>query len=193
MKLLLVRHGQSEDDLIDAYGGWADFPLTETGQTQLEHTARQIADLDVKFNKILSSPLLRAQQSAEILATRLALPIETFEYVKERNTYGLLCGMKKSDAKEKYPWLVEAYKNDEYVDGSERIEDIKTRAKKAFELLKSREETNLIVVTHGNFLKAFMATVLGKKLVKKEDGGFILLDSSETGAAVVIQHGIEVE
>ena len=52
------------------------------------------------------------------------------KYVKERNTYGIMCGMVKEEAAKKYPWLVKAYKNDEYVDGSEREEDIKNRAKR---------------------------------------------------------------
>ena len=38
MKLLLVRHGESVDDLTDSYGGWADFPLTPKGHAQLRET-----------------------------------------------------------------------------------------------------------------------------------------------------------
>lgn len=193
MKILLVRHGESEDDLSNSYGGWADFPLTATGQQQLSETAQKIEDLGVTFDIILASPLLRAQGSAEIISDKLNVPVETFEYIKERNTYGIMCGMVKEEAKEKYPWLVEAYKNDEYVDGSERIEDIKSRAQKAYELVRDRPEESLILVTHGNFLKAFIPVLLGKKLIKKEDGGFILLELTDAGSQVLEFDGIEVE
>ena len=53
MKLLFVRHGESEDDLIDAYGGWADFPLTENGREQITETAQKIGKLNLKFDKLL--------------------------------------------------------------------------------------------------------------------------------------------
>lgn len=193
MLLLLIRHGESEDDVLDAYGGWADFHLTKKGEQQINKTAEEIAKLNIKFNKILTSPLLRAQESAQIIATKLGIPLELFEYVKERNTYGLLCGMVKKEAKEKYPWLVEAYENDKYVDGSEREDDIKSRAKKAFELLKDMPEKNIAVLTHGVFLKAFLPTVLNKKLIKKSDGGFILLKVSPSNCEVIAQNGIEVQ
>ena len=52
---------------------------------------------------------------------------------------------------------------------------------------------NVIVVTHGNFLKALLPHVLGKKVVKKEDGGFILLEIKDDNTNVLVQNGIEVE
>ena len=193
MQLLLVRHGESEDDLINAYGGWADFHLTNNGKLQLTETAEHILKLNINFDKILASPLFRAKESAQIISDKLNVPVEIFEYLKERNTYGLMCGMVKDEAKEKYPWLVEALENDKYVDGSERKEDVNSRAVKAFELLKNRQDEKLIVVTHGNFLKALIPVILNKKLIKKTDGGFILLTVSDSKSEVITQHGIEVQ
>jgi broad specificity phosphatase PhoE len=193
MKLLIVRHGQSQDDVIDAYGGWADFPLTDTGKQQLQQTAEKIKSLGIKFDKIINSPLIRAQQSAEIISKELNVPTEVMEYLKERNTYGLMCGMVKSEAKTKYPWLVEAYENDKYVDGSERVEDINTRVKKAYELLSCMNCNNLLIVTHGNFMKQFFPIVFNKKLVKKEDGGFVLLEIEGSKVSVLKQEGLELE
>jgi broad specificity phosphatase PhoE len=193
MKLILVRHGESEDDVIDAYGGWADFHLTDKGNLQLTETAECISDLNLNIDRIITSPLFRAKESAQIISSKLNVPVEIFEYVKERNTYGLLSGIIKEEAKDKYPWLVEAYEKDEYVDGSEREEDVKRRATKAYELLKDRKEENLVVVTHGNFLKALMPVILNKKLVKKSDGGYILINLTDTNAEVIVQNGIEVQ
>jgi 2,3-bisphosphoglycerate-dependent phosphoglycerate mutase len=192
MKILLLRHGESQDDIINAYGGWADFPLTEKGKEQIKASAEKIHHLGISFDKILSSPLKRAQQSAEILSEKLSTSVEILEYIKERNTYGILCGMVKADAKEKYPWLVGAYDAGEYVDGSEREEDIKIRARKAYDLVLAKSEKSLILVTHGNFLKAFIPIALpGKKLSKKEDGGFLLFDTGS--GEVFVQDGLEVE
>jgi broad specificity phosphatase PhoE len=193
MKLLLIRHGESEDDILGAYGGWSDFHLSGNGKKQIEKTADNISKLGIKFDKILSSPLLRAQESAAIISEKIKTPAELFEYVKERNTYGIMCGMVKADAKRKYPWLVEAYEKGEYVDGSEREEDVKHRAEKAFELIQARPEGNIAVLTHGVFLKALLPIILGKKLEKKEDGGFILLEIGSDQAKVLIENGIQLE
>lgn len=193
MKILFVRHGESEDDILDAYGGWTDWPITQKGQDQLAGTAEKVSKLKVRFEKILTSPLKRATSSADIIAAKLKLPVEIFEYVKERNTYGILSGMVKSEAEDKYPDLVERYKNGEYVDGSERDEDISARAKRALELLKDMKLESVVVVTHGNFLKAIMPVLLGRKLAKKEDGGFILIEVNDNGAEVLAADGIEVE
>jgi broad specificity phosphatase PhoE len=190
MQLLIVRHGESVDDVINAYGGWADFPLSNRGQLQLEGSAANIKGLNIPFEKILTSPLQRAQESAQILAKTLKLQVEVFEYLKERNTYGILSGMNKDEAKEKYPWLVEDYEKGGYVDGSEREDDIKSRVDKAYQLILKRPEQNLIIVTHGVFLKTFAYKVLGRQLTKKEDGGFMLLQTSPLN--VLLQKGIEV-
>ena len=151
MKILFIRHGESEDDVIGAYGGWADFPLTEKGKTQILQTIEKIKALKIEFQGVKTSPLKRASESAKLIAYELNIPIRECIYVKERNTYGLLCGMSKDDAKVEYPDLVEAYNNDEYVLASEREEDISERVKIALEKIKEYGHENIIVVTHGNF------------------------------------------
>jgi len=199
MKLLIIRHGESEDDLINAYGGWADFPLTEKGASQVSQTATKLKTLNIPLDIILSSPLKRATSSAEILAKTLNKKMEIFEYIKERNTYGLLCGMVKSDAKQKYPWLVEALDNGQFVDGSEREEDIKNRVKKAYELITKMSYENVAIVTHGVFMKYFISEVLGKKLLKKEDAGFIYIELTNDANGIISKveivnsDGIEIQ
>lgn len=193
MNILLVRHGESEDDLINAYGGWADFPLTKEGKQQILRTAKKIQKLKVSFDKAYTSPLKRAVETGSIIAKQLKLNTEEILYVKERNTYGLLCGVNKDIAKVQYPQMVKALEEGNYVLGQEREEDINERAKVAWKKLTELPEENIIVVTHGNFLKALMPIALKKKLVKKEDGGFILLKISSEKISVEVEEGIEVE
>lgn len=100
--------------------------------------------------------------------------------------------MVKSEAKLKYPWLVECYEKGEYVDGSERDEDINTRVKKAFELITTLPVDNVAIVTHGVFMKTFFPAIMSKKLTKKEDGGFILIEVSGNVINVLEQDGIEI-
>lgn len=193
MRILFVRHGESSDDVDNQYGGWADFPLTQHGEDQVEARIDEIIDLAGDFEIIYTSPLLRARKTAEILANGLALPVEVMEYVKERNTYGLLSGMRKSEAAEKYPEQVEKIDKGEYVDGSERYEDMAVRVRKSVEYLEKSGKKNLIVVTHGNYLKCLFAEVIGKKMTKKDDAGWFVADVDGGKMSPVMGNGIEWE
>ena len=193
MKILFVRHGESQDDIEDRYGGWADFDLTQNGSIQLKDSAEKIIKLNVKFEVILSSPLKRALQSAEVLATELNLPVDVLEYVKERNRYGVLTGMEKTKAKVKYPEEVRKLDKGDYVDASERQEDFEERIKKSVNIIKNTGKENLIVVTHGSYLLGLFQIYADKKLTKKDDGGFILVDVSSGGFTPISSDGIEYE
>ncbi len=65
MLLYLIRHGQTEDRA--ATGNDADRQLTEAGIKELRRVARRLNDLGVRFDHTLTSPLVRARQTAEVL------------------------------------------------------------------------------------------------------------------------------
>jgi len=52
--------------------------------------------------------------------------------------------------------------------------------------------SNVLVLTHGNFLKSLFPQVLNKKVTKKDDGGFILLEVRGDNSQVLIEDGIEI-
>lgn len=71
MDVFLIRHGIAADRSL--YARDLDRPLTETGQIKTARIARRLAELGVGFDILLSSPYLRAQQTAKLLlAERLA-------------------------------------------------------------------------------------------------------------------------
>jgi phosphohistidine phosphatase len=74
MKLLFLRHGIAED----AAGDMSDFDraLTKEGRGELEQIARGLRRLGVKPDIILSSPLIRARQTAELVAPVLQAPVQ---------------------------------------------------------------------------------------------------------------------
>lgn len=74
MKLFFLRHGIAED----AHGTMRDFDraLTDEGRTQLDLIARALVRLGISPGLILTSPLVRARQTAEHVAPALACPIE---------------------------------------------------------------------------------------------------------------------
>ena len=76
MRLYFLRHGIAD---------WPDWdpardherPLTKDGLKKMKEQARTLADLDVKFDAILSSPYTRAYQTADIVAGKLGLEVKT--------------------------------------------------------------------------------------------------------------------
>lgn len=193
MKILFVRHGESIDDIEDRYGGWADFDLTEKGKKQVVESAEKISTLGENFEVILTSPLKRAFQAAEIISNKLNIKIEVFEYLKERNLNGILTGMIRSEAKIKYPKQFELHSRWEYVDGSERTDDFNTRVKNAIKILLSIKDDSVIAVTHGLFLRTFFKEILGVNITKIDDGGFALVEVKDNNFKILRIDGIEYQ
>ena len=193
MKILFVRHGESVDDIENRYGGSADFDLTEKGKKQVLESAKKIFSLDEKFEIILSSPLKRALQSAEIIANQLHIEVEIFEYLKERNLNGVLNGLVRSEAKKKYPEQVERHSRWEYVDESERSEDFNNRVINAIKYLLKMKYNSLVAVTHGLFLKTFFKEMMDIDIKKVGDGGFMFIEEKNGKFDILKEDGIEYE
>ena len=82
MKLYFVRHGESTANLLWEFSNSGlKHPLTEKGVEQARAVARGLCGLQVE--RIYSSPLLRAVQTAQILAESLQAPLEFTEALRE--------------------------------------------------------------------------------------------------------------
>lgn len=75
MVLVLIRH-------CETTGQEPDAPLTATGRRQAETLARRLEEVGIE--RVVSSPFVRAVQSASPLAERLGLPVETDPRLRER-------------------------------------------------------------------------------------------------------------
>ncbi len=75
MEIYIVRHAIAEDAPSKG-GGDAARALTEEGRQKMKESAAGFAKLDYSIDKILSSPLVRAKQTAEILAKALDGKVE---------------------------------------------------------------------------------------------------------------------
>ncbi len=151
MKLLVIRHGESEADLLDVHEGRADFALTERGHKQAEAMAGYVTE-NYNISKIYASTLTRAKQTAGHLSNQTGIPIVFDENLMEFNN-GLLAGLPRAVVREKYP-IVPDLPVDKAVYGQESQVEFRQRAEKALArvISESQSDETIAIVSHGGMI-----------------------------------------
>lgn len=70
--IYLIRHGETDRNSAQALQGRSDVPLNETGVQQAREAARFLADRGIVFDRVFSSPLIRAIDTAKLVAPGVA-------------------------------------------------------------------------------------------------------------------------
>lgn len=151
MRLLLIRHGESEADILRVHEGRADFPLTARGHAQAEAMAAYVAGR-YRVDRLYASTLTRAMQTARHLADAVGIDILPDDDLMEFNN-GLLAGLPYDVAREKYP-PVENLPADRAVYGMESRLAFRGRAEAALAkvLTGAKPEETVAVVSHGGMI-----------------------------------------
>ena len=84
-KLYFVRHGESEWNTIGRICGATDIPLTDRGRAMARETACEIVKEEIKVDRIISSPLSRAYETATIIGSVLGVDVKKDDRIKEQN------------------------------------------------------------------------------------------------------------
>lgn len=154
MKILLIRHGETTGDVEDRYGGSYDDHLTKRGREQLQTTAQLLADEQI--DKLYSSTLIRAKESADIINGVLKTEIELLDGLRERD-YGVLGGLTKQEALEKYPEVVESHKDPANTDpDGESRASFTQRVLSTFESIVNQKHGAVAIVSHGGPIKVIL-------------------------------------
>lgn len=190
MKIYYARHTDADDDRRDSYGGISNDPLIEKGREYAHKVSKLLVNCDIKI--IFSSPYLRALETAEIINSSLNVEIVKLLNLRERNSYGVLSGIEKSNANLLFPEIVQRIndmKSDglkpsnsyETLPGAEIYFDLIDRAKDSFNTIlresKMISAKSALVVTHGGFSSAFFKSIL-KKEIELEKGEIIVLEGT---------------
>ena len=97
MKLYVTRHGETEYSLKGVVCGTTDCPLTDFGRQQALSLAEEIRGKGIKIDMIYSSPLIRAKETAEVLAAKISVPIVVDERLREQDCGGFEGKAKRDD------------------------------------------------------------------------------------------------
>lgn len=104
MKLVLLRHGESEWNKLNLFTGWMDVDLSEKGREEAENAGKLLKDEGYDFDICYTSYLKRAIHTLNTALDemdRAWLPVKKSWKLNERH-YGALQGLNKSETAEKY-------------------------------------------------------------------------------------------
>ena len=160
--LVLVRHGQSEWNLLGQWTGLTDVQLTDQGRQEAREAGKLLESVDL--HRAYTSKLQRAKHTLDEVLDHLGLKdIERSEHdeINERD-YGDLTGKNKWQVKEEHgdEKFMQWRRSWDYpVPGGETLKDVSGRVlpfyeQRILEDLKSGK--NVIVAAHGNSLRALM-------------------------------------
>ncbi|MBE6759337.1 MAG: histidine phosphatase family protein [Ruminococcaceae bacterium] len=151
MKLLVIRHGQSEADVLNVHEGRADFPLTSLGLRQAAAAAEYISR-HYTLSRIYSSTLTRARQTAEQISAACGVPVTAEDMLMEFNN-GLIAGLDRETAAKRYP-RPERLPIHDAVHGQESALEFRFRADVMLSRLLSENDPDAVVavVSHGGMI-----------------------------------------
>ncbi len=165
MRLYLVRHGESEANLLNQFSNRGyKHGLTDVGRRQALELAQRLRDTHP--SRIYTSPLMRAVQTAEILSQCLGAPIKIAGALREYDC-GILEG--KSDEESvtlflqvREDWLVRGLW-ERRIPGGESLNDMRDRFGPFIRRILEEpqdDKDNLILVSHGGLYLCMLPLIL---------------------------------
>jgi broad specificity phosphatase PhoE len=150
LTLYVVRHGETEFNSQGRYAGSTDIPLNKRGVQQAAILAKDLQS--IQFDIIVSSPMLRARQTADIINHGRSLPLKIMDGFSERNM-GAYEGLTREEARLRHPktWeKLSARGVDDAPEGGETIRQCNERVMAALsELIREAEGKAVLLVCHG--------------------------------------------
>lgn len=158
--VILLRHGESIGNAEGYHQGQTDFPLTENGRRQAQAVARRWQHEGLIFQGVISSPLLRARETGEVITTLLKVPLEMDADWKERDN-GLLSGLRPEEAAQVYPRPTFVPPYQAIGRTGESQWELYLRSGRAIQRLLAHPPGRYLVVSHGGILNMAMYAILG--------------------------------
>jgi broad specificity phosphatase PhoE len=158
--ILLARHGETDWNAVGRWQGHTDRSLTELGRRQAAELAERLAD--VELDAVYSSDLLRAVETAEPVAKRLGLPLQTLPELREVDV-GTWAGLTRDEVAERFPdgfrrwseWQTGWEDGETYDEMGERVVGAVLR------LAGEHPGERILVVSHGGAIRALHAAAAG--------------------------------
>lgn len=161
-RLILIRHGETDDNRAGRVAGWRESELTDLGRAQARLVAAYVAD-HYRPDAIYASPLRRAHDTAHYLAQRLDLPVQIVPELREMH-FGDAEGLAVADLKAAFPDILQRSANDDDLDltwpNGESRRAFYQRTRRAFDLIVEHHPRQTVaIVTHGGVVSRLLADI----------------------------------
>jgi len=156
---VFLRHGESVGNVESRWQGQSDYPLTERGRAQAQALASRWKEEKAKFDLVITSPLIRAKNTAEIIASALDVKVEADPLWMERNI-GEIAGLTAAEVRQlSRPTFITPY--DPIGGSGEGDWVLFLRAGQALHSLLRRPAARYLIVSHGGLLNQLMHAIVG--------------------------------
>ncbi|WP_455792150.1 histidine phosphatase family protein [Clostridium butyricum] len=153
--IMLIRHGETEWNILGKFQGSTDIPLSNEGIRQAFMLKERLKS---DFDYIFSSPLKRAYETAKILCDESGKQVSIAEEIREIN-FGEWEGLTVKGIAEKYPDIFNQWRNDKregkFCGGDMSTLNASIRAKNCImEIANKHKGKKIVIVAHGGIIKA---------------------------------------
>jgi probable phosphoglycerate mutase len=160
--LLLVRHGETDWNAAGRWQGQTDIPLNPRGQEQARDVAARLRHMGIAA--IVSSDLLRARTTAEIIAAELGLEVNYLDASLRERSFGCFEGLTREEVEARFPEAWARYLADPgpAPPGGESRDALVERLLPALASAANRLPGPLLVVLHGGAMRALLSEHMGE-------------------------------
>lgn len=149
MKIYMIRHGQTDWNKQGIFQGQEDIELNDTGREEARICGSAFQNKQIQ--RIWSSPLKRAKETADLIAEKIGLPLETVmikHNLKERD-FGKLSGQ-PYEMHHEYEALGIDVMLEDFTALQNRVEE------SLREIIQEHGDEDIIVVSHGATINGFL-------------------------------------
>lgn len=163
MLIGLIRHGQTDWNVVGRIQGQSDIPLNAEGRRQAHMLADRLLEEHYRWDCCITSGLSRAQETGEIIAAKLGIPLlQPDSRIRER-AYGQVEGLTAAERESRWgkEWnLLDL--------GQEKDQELQARALAFMEDLSvNNPEKSILVVSHGGFLAQLYTALYKDKYTER--------------------------
>jgi probable phosphoglycerate mutase len=184
MRLIAIRHGETQWNVEGREIGQLDSPLTPRGVDQARRLAARLSRLKIK--RVYSSDLGRAMDTAAIIAAACGTEVTSDRGLRERHM-GVFQGLTGVEIHARYPAQQQAFEQDrEYAipEGESGPQRTERSVRALTSIANGHPLDTVVVVTHSGFLRGFFEWVLGvpsgrHNRFRRDNAAYNLFDYSE--------------
>lgn len=179
-----IRHGQTDWNRDGLLQGSSDIPLNDMGREQARDAFMTVRSKP--WDAVVSSPLGRARETAQIIADGLGIPLgAAYPGLAERD-YGPLEGSSAAAAIERWP--------DRAYAGAESLDSVADRGTEALvRIAADFPDGSVLIVCHGTIIRYTLARLAGRPVPGIDNGSVSMVRAENGGWTVLTVNGIPLD